>query len=55
MSVISVLGKLRKLVGKLTDILIRGREAGLWTKKPGVGSPGDKPHDPTFPDIKGYR
>jgi hypothetical protein len=26
----------RKLIGKLTDALIRGRELGLWNRKPGA-------------------
>ena len=32
MSVLSVLGKIRSLLGKLTDILIKGRQAGLWSE-----------------------
>ena len=30
------LGAVRKVLGKLTDVLTAGRAAGLWKKKPGV-------------------
>lgn len=33
MSVLSVLGKVKKVLTKLTDLLLKGREAGLWNKK----------------------
>ena len=36
MNVINVLGKVRKVLGKLTDLLIKGRQAGLWSEKPSV-------------------
>lgn len=52
MKFLDVLGKLWKLIGKLTDILIQGRQAGLWTEKDGV-RPGAAPHDPSFPQGKG--
>lgn len=39
MSVFSALGKIRKVLGKLTDLLIRGREAGLWDKGQGPNFP----------------
>lgn len=55
MDILKFLGKARKIVGKITDILIRGREAGLWTEKPGIGVDKGKPHDPSFPNIKGYK
>ena len=29
------LSKVRKLLGLITDALLKGREAGLWNKKPG--------------------
>lgn len=29
------LGTVRKVLGKLTDLLLKGRAAGLWNKKPG--------------------
>ena len=32
MNVLSVLGKARKILGKITDFLIKGRQAGLWTE-----------------------
>ena len=37
MNVLGTLGKIRKLIGKLTDLLIKGRQAGLWDEKPGPG------------------
>jgi hypothetical protein len=53
MNWISFFGKARKVIGKITDILIRGREAGLWTEKPGVGTINQgKPHDPSFPNVR---
>ena len=39
MSVFSALGKLRKVLGKLTDLLIKGRQAGLWDKGQGPDFP----------------
>lgn len=38
----------RKVLGKLTDLLMMGRNAGLWTEKPGIGGASDKglPHQP---------
>lgn len=48
----TLLGKVRKIIGKLTDILIQGRQAGLWTEKDGA-KPGAAPHDPTFPNGHG--
>jgi hypothetical protein len=35
-----ILGVVRKILGKLTDILIQGRQAGLWTENPTI--PGKK-------------
>ena len=32
MGIINVLGKVRKILGKLTDLLIKGRQAGLWSE-----------------------
>lgn len=55
MNLIGILGKIVKVIGKVTDVLIKGREAGLWTEKPGVTVGKGKPHDPSFPDIKGYK
>jgi len=34
MNVLNVLGKVRKILGKITDLLIKGRQAGLWSEKP---------------------
>lgn len=39
--------KIRKILGKLTDWLTKGREYGLWSE----GHKG-KPHDPTFPKVR---
>lgn len=36
-NILGVLGKVRKLLGKLTDVLIKGRQAGLWSEKKGPG------------------
>ena len=33
MNFLSIIGTVRKVLGKLTDILIKGRQAGLWTEK----------------------
>ena len=52
MSVFSFLGKVRKILGKLTDWLGKGREAGLWDQKPGIEVSKGKPHDPTFPQTR---
>lgn len=41
MSILSVLGKVRAVLGKLTDLLIKGRQAGLWDEKNGP-NPGPK-------------
>jgi len=35
--------KLRKVLGKLTDLLIKGRQAGLWTEKNNVSVPKENP------------
>lgn len=35
MKAIELVLKVRKLIGKLTDLLIKGRQAGLWNEKPG--------------------
>lgn len=32
MSVFNVISKVRKVLGKLTDWLIEGRKAGLWSE-----------------------
>jgi hypothetical protein len=32
MKLLNLLGKVRKILGKLTDFLIGGRERGLWEK-----------------------
>ena len=32
-NIIGVLGKARKILGKLTDLLLKGRQAGLWSEK----------------------
>lgn len=55
MKLVGVLGKVVKVLGKITDVLIKGREAGLWTEKDGMRVDKGKPHDPSFPDIKGYK
>jgi hypothetical protein len=34
----SLWGKIRGLLGKITDILVAGRSAGLWNEKPGTGN-----------------
>lgn len=53
---LGIVGKVRKVLGKITDLLLQGRQAGLWSEKPGVNTGvGNKPHDPTMPDLKGYR
>jgi hypothetical protein len=36
LDVLSVLGKARKILGKLTDALLKGRAAGLWSEKDNV-------------------
>lgn len=50
------LSKVLKVLGKLTDVLVKGRQAGLWDKGhgPNVGNPPSlgSPHDPGFPDVK---
>jgi hypothetical protein len=46
------LGKVLKVIGKITDVLIKGREAGLWTEKDGIRVDKGKPHDPTIPDTR---
>lgn len=28
--------KIKKILGKIADVMIWGREKGLWTKKPGL-------------------
>lgn len=48
----SWISKVFKVLGKLTDILSKGRDAGLWTENPSVPGKLGKPHDPTFPDVK---
>ncbi len=55
MKIMAILGKVIKVIGKITDVLIQGREAGLWTEKDGIKVDKGKPHDPSFPDIKGYK
>lgn len=35
MSLFTVLGKARSILGKLTDLLLKGRQAGLWSEKNG--------------------
>lgn len=49
------LSKVLKVIGKITDVLIKGREAGLWSEGQGPNVSKGKPNDPSFPDIKGYR
>lgn len=36
-NIIGILGSARKILGRLTDLLIKGRQAGLWTEKNTVG------------------
>ena len=36
-NILGFLGKAREILGKLTDILIKGRQAGLWSEKNKVG------------------
>jgi len=36
-NILGILGKARKILGKLTDLLIKGRQAGLWSEKNKVG------------------
>lgn len=31
------IGKIFKILGKLTDLLLVGRKAGLWSKNPTIG------------------
>jgi hypothetical protein len=41
--------KLRKILGILTDILIKGREAGAWSETHQIGDNSgtlEKPHEP---------
>lgn len=33
--IIKLLGKAKKILGKLTDVLVKGRQAGLWSEKKG--------------------
>jgi len=42
------LGKIRKILGALTDLLLKGRQAGLYTEDHSSTntSPLDKPHRP---------
>ena len=53
----SWLQKVLKVLGKVTDVLIRGRQAGLWTEKQTPGSspssPLGSPHKPE--DTRGIR
>ena len=35
--IVGVLGKAKKILGKLTDLLLKGRQAGLWSEKDKVG------------------
>jgi len=44
--------KIASFLGKLTDVLIKGRQAGLWSQKQG-GSTLDQPHKPE--DIGGIK
>ena len=37
MNILGIIGKVRKIIGKLTDVLLKGREAGLWDKGKGPG------------------
>lgn len=37
LNILKVAGKLRVILGKITDVLIKGRQAGLWSKKDKVG------------------
>ena len=48
MSLPNWLGVVRKVLGKITDILTAGRAAGLWSEKQGIGGASDKgsPHRP---------
>lgn len=39
MNVFKALGGIRKVLGKLTDLLIKGRQAGLWDKGQGPDFP----------------
>lgn len=39
MDIKKVFGVIRKVLGKLTDLLIAGRQSGLWSKKEGVEPP----------------
>jgi hypothetical protein len=50
---VGLLGKIVKVLGKITDVLIKGREFGLWSEKGGAKV--EKPHDPAGPDLKGFR
>lgn len=41
-NVVGFLGKARKILGKVTDLLLKGRQAGLWNKGPGPDFKGKK-------------
>ena len=44
-----IISVVRKVLGKITDVLLIGRNAGWWSRKPGIGdSTGSKgtPHKP---------
>lgn len=49
----SVWGKVRKVLGKLTDLLLWGRQRGLWTEKQGRHEMNDRP--PELPHEPGSR
>jgi len=42
----NLFSKIRAILGKLTDILVAGRSAGLWNEKPGGGAFQDKKKSP---------
>jgi len=37
MTIASTVATVRRLLGKLTDLLLVGRNAGWWRRKPGPG------------------
>jgi len=38
MNLLKILGKAKGILGKLTDLLLKGRQAGLWNEKNGIPS-----------------
>jgi hypothetical protein len=41
-NILKVIGNVRKVLGKITDLLIKGRQAGLWTENNSIPTGGKK-------------